>query len=69
MDTLIMNILEDGTITLKTSAISNGNHLSADQLVKEMEKLMGGKMTFEKDPEAKAHAHQHRHGITHAHNH
>jgi hypothetical protein len=69
MDTINLQVLEDGTITIKTSAISDGNHMSADQLLIEMEKLMGGKMEFKKDPEAKAHDHMHKHGVLHAHNH
>jgi hypothetical protein len=69
MDIMNFEILEDGTITVKTSEISDGNHMSADALLADMEKLMGGTMTFTKNPDAKAHAHMHRHGVHHAHNH
>ena len=69
MDTMTIKIHEDGQLEIKTSAISQGNHMSADQLVLEVEKLMGGKMNIEKDPLAQAHAHMHKHGVHHAHNH
>ena len=51
MDAINFEILEDGTITMKTSDISDGNHMSADQLFLDMSKLMGGKLTVIKDPE------------------
>jgi len=57
MDTISLEILEDGTITLKTSDISDGNHMSADQLLMDMTKLMGGKLTIVKNEDAKAKAH------------
>lgn len=69
MDIINLEILEDGTVTLKTSEISDGNHISADALMAMVDKLMGGKVSIVEDPEAKAknHAHQHRHGLAHAH--
>jgi len=64
-------ILEDGTITVKTSDISDGNHMSADALMEELDKLMGGHVMIKDNTDelAKAHAHQHKHGLAHSHKH
>ena len=43
MDTIDIEILEDGTISIKTSEISEANHVSADILLDEIETLAGGK--------------------------
>jgi hypothetical protein len=42
MDTIDIEILEDGTISIKTSEISGTNHISADLLLDEIEGLAGG---------------------------
>jgi H2-forming N5,N10-methylenetetrahydromethanopterin dehydrogenase-like enzyme len=42
MDTIDIEILEDGTISIKTSEISGTNHISADLLLDEIEELTGG---------------------------
>lgn len=42
MDEIKVEILEDGTISCKTEEISQVNHLSADQLLEEIETLIGG---------------------------
>jgi hypothetical protein len=68
-DKIEIKILEDGTLSMRTDEISTANHLSADKLLEEMESLMGGKMIFQQDPQAKAHAHLHKHNIQHAHSH
>lgn len=62
MDIINFEIMEDGTITLKTSDISDGNHMSADQLLLDMTKLMGGKLTVIKNPEKNNHARLHQKG-------
>jgi hypothetical protein len=69
MDILSLQILEDGTITVKTSEISDGNHMSADALMVCLDSLMGGHVDIKDNTEelAKAHAHQHKHGLVHAH--
>ena len=69
MDTMSFQILEDGTITVKTSEISDGNHISADALMTNLDTLMGGHVDIKDNPDelAKAHAHQHKHGLAHAH--
>jgi hypothetical protein len=69
MDTISIKIHEDGMLEIKTSAISDGNHLSADALMATLETLMGGHVDIKDNTEelAKAHAHQHKHGLAHAH--
>lgn len=69
MDILNFQILEDGTITVKTSEISDGNHTSADALMANLDTLMGGHVHIIPNEEElkKAHAHQHKHGLAHAH--
>ena len=69
MDIIDIKILEDGTLEIKTSAVSTGNHMSAEKFLKEATKLMGGQRQDTPNPEAKAHAHMHKHGVHHAHNH
>jgi hypothetical protein len=66
MDSISFKILEDGTITMKTSLISPGNHMSADKLLADMETLMGGTVIKEQNPDAKGKAHVHSHESAHA---
>lgn len=70
-DIINIEILEDGTISLKTTEISETNHMSADQLLQDFETLLGGKMEFKPNPEAKAkaHIHRHEHAYTGGHSH
>lgn len=42
MDLMDVEILEDGTISVKTSDISEANHYSADELLEEIAELTGG---------------------------
>jgi hypothetical protein len=71
MDTISFQILEDGTITVKTTEISSGNHMSADNLMVEFDKMMGGQVTILQNPEAKgkAHLHHHEHAFAGGHSH
>jgi hypothetical protein len=39
--------------------------MSADELLTKMDKLMGGKVTIEKDPDADHGAHDHDHAHSH----
>lgn len=48
MDTINIEILEDGTISIKTSDISDVNHISADSLLDEIESAIGGQRKREK---------------------
>lgn len=66
-DKIEYEILEDGTISIKTTAVSPTNHVSADQLLSEIHKLAGGERTSKKRmdilPGMKLH------DALHAHNH
>lgn len=65
-DTINFEILEDGTITVRTSAVSSANHMNADELMKSLDTMMGGKVSIIKDPDAKAGIHHHHHNHAHA---
>ena len=41
MDTIEIEVLEDGTIKFRTDIISQKNHVSADNFLAEIEKIMG----------------------------
>jgi uncharacterized protein (DUF39 family) len=71
MDIINFEILEDGTITMKTSEISDGNHMSADKLLEDMIELAGGHVikTINVGEEVKVKAHHHHHTHKHAHTH
>ena len=60
-DSIAITILDDGTIRVETDQISPANHLSADQFLKEIERLAGGEITKTKN------RHGHQHVITHTH--
>jgi hypothetical protein len=66
MDAIDIRIEEDGTISMKTSAISATNHLSADKLLEDLEQMIGGPVIKIHDPDAKQHAHIHTHEHAHA---
>lgn len=57
MDTIKIQILDDGTIKVDTDPISVSNHVNAEGLIREMVKLAGG------EAERK-----NKHGQTHTHN-
>lgn len=65
-DIINFEILEDGTISMKTDEISLTNHMSADQLLADLEKLTGGNVQFKANPDAKGKAHVHSHNHAHA---
>jgi len=54
---IIIEILDDGTLSIKTSEISVSAHMSADQLLEDIETLMGGKVIKKENPEKKQHTH------------
>jgi len=68
-DTIYFEILEDGTISMKTSEVSATNHMSADELLENISELAGGQVIKKPNPDAKAkaHAHAHKHGLAHNH--
>ncbi|MGA0383399.1 MAG: hypothetical protein ACO3L1_00185 [Flavobacteriaceae bacterium] len=56
MDTIEVEILEDGTITTRVGgSVSDANHLSADKFLRQVETLAGGEVSREKI--AKGHSH------------
>ena len=55
MDTINITILEDGAVTVKIDAVSDGNHISADELLEEFENLLGGTVKREKSPDKHRH--------------
>lgn len=57
MDEMQFEILEDGTISVKTSAISDTNHYSADELLKALAEITGGTRRTEKRKDKVAHVH------------
>ena len=58
-DTLDIIILEDGTIKVETDKVSNANHISADNLLKYLSELAGGKTTRTRRPHSHTHTHKH----------
>jgi hypothetical protein len=60
IDTLIIEILEDGTIKTTSDTVSAANHESAEQFLRSVARLAGGETTRE----ARKHV---KHGHTHAH--
>jgi len=64
-DIISLEILENGVITVKTSAISDGNHISADNLLADIEKLMGGQVTKQKNPDKHNHIHINKNAFAH----
>jgi len=61
VDTIKIEILEDGTISIDTDAISGQNHVSADSFLAEITKLAGGERVTEKKRARGAYA-VHKHG-------
>ena len=57
-DAIKWEILEDGTVSIETDAISGQNHLSADELLESLAGMLGGPVKIE---DRKGHAHKHRH--------
>jgi len=48
MDVMEIEIMEDGVLKVKTTDISEANHINADELLAEIESTMGGSRTTEK---------------------
>ena len=67
-DKISFEILEDGTITCNTDAISKENHLEADELVNTTFEELGGKreVLYRKPHSHDGHGHTHVHGTVHA---
>lgn len=63
-DTMLIEIMPDGTIKTTTDPISGANHANAAQFLREMARLAGGETVT-----AKRHDPRHHHGHTHDHVH
>lgn len=48
-DDIKMEILEDGTVSITTTSISQANHISADELMEEITKAIGGEVVKKKN--------------------
>jgi len=57
-DSIKWKILEDGTVSIETDAVSGENHLSADELLESLTDMLGGSAEIESK---KGHAHKHHH--------
>ena len=67
-DRIKWEILPNGDIKITTDAVSDGNHLTADDLLAEIGRLAGGEVTHEKSDPHHHHEHTHTHGtVTHKH--
>lgn len=66
-DTMQIEILEDGTISVSTDKISAQNHVSADEFLSQVEELAGGERVVTKKKNKFAHVHTHNHGVVHSH--
>lgn len=64
-DKISIEVLDDGTISVTTDAISGTNHVSADEFLKEIEKAAGGVRTTQKRKERFMHSHSHGHVHSH----
>jgi len=67
-DQIEFEILEDGTISIKTDSISGVNHLSAEQFLSEVEELLGGERKTTKLKNKNVHVHRKQH-TGHGHSH
>lgn len=68
IDTLKIEILEDGTIKTTSDAVSAANHDNAEQFLRAMARLAGGETTREARKNVKhSHSHNHAHGKHHVH--
>ena len=66
-DTIKIEILEDGTISITTDGISGQNHVSADQFLNAITKNAGGERNTTKRKDKTAFHHHHETGVIHAH--
>lgn len=57
-DNIDIEILEDGTVSVTTDAVSGANHHAADKLMEALEDLLGGPVDIEKRKEGVSHAHR-----------
>lgn len=61
-DQIEIEILQDGTIKTSTDKISAASHLNAENFLKEMARLAGGKVVKTAKDGHAHHEHEHGHG-------
>lgn len=61
LDTLKIEILDDGTIKVETDDLSGPNHLNAEQLLGMLARELGGQTTKVRKNPTHTHAHGHLH--------
>jgi hypothetical protein len=54
-----IEILPDGQLRIETGDMQGVNHRSADEFLKELQRLMGGDVSTKKAPHAHGHNHSH----------
>ena len=62
MDSIQIEILPDGTVKVTTDGVSAPNHLSAEQFLRAMSRMLGGDVNKVKRPQVHQHTHHH---VTH----
>ncbi len=60
-NTIKFEILEDGTISITTDDLSGTNHVSAEQLLKNIASMAGGDVVRRKRWDKYKHTHTHNH--------
>jgi hypothetical protein len=65
-DSIEIEILEDGRVRILTGGFSAANHRNAEEIVAELERVLGA---VEKKEKRKGHKHGHSHTHTHEHKH
>lgn len=61
-DSLIVDVLPDGTIRVSTDEVSDTNHMNAEKLLRFLAEEMGVSATRVKRGHAHSHTHDHEHG-------
>ena len=61
MDSIKIRITEDGDIVVETDEVSAGNHMNAEQFLRNLEEQMGNKGQRQRLPQSHVHTHEHQH--------
>ncbi len=57
----IYEILENGDVKIETGDMAGAIHVTADEFIKEAERLLGGKVEHDKTKQKQGHHHHHDH--------
>ncbi|MDE3073799.1 MAG: hypothetical protein KGJ86_00085 [Chloroflexota bacterium] len=60
-DSFRVTILDDGTLKVETDAVSQANHMNAEEFLRFVARAMGGEVTRTKIAQAHTHEHEHQH--------